>query len=265
MKRLLRLLALLSLAVILRAQDLAPSVVSDSLFSIVITQGTYPMATSGSVARMINADGSYVDLIASPEVGTTTGTYVYTKTGAASARVVFTSSSLPTNTAFLTFTSTKTGTYTLSVGAFSNMQSGTFALVETTPPLVNISTRVTLATGQHTNAGFVIHGSVARTVLIRAVGPRLKDFGVPVTVLDPKLDLYSGTTKLLSNDNWETGSAPAATVASEAARVGAFALKAGSKDAALITTLAPGNYTVEGLATTTDDAGDILVEVYLLQ
>jgi len=50
-------------------------------------------------------------------------------------------------------------------------------------------------------------------------------------------------------------------VASVAARVGAFPLPAGSKDAAILVSLAPGNYTalVSGAG---ESSGIALVEVY---
>jgi hypothetical protein len=260
MKRLAIFLTLLFSALIAHGQ-FAPSAVTDSIFSIVITRGTYPMATSGSVVRLFNSTGTYNDIIASPEVGLSSGTFVYTKTGDNTGKVVFTSTDIPTNTAALTFTSATGGTYTLSVGGYSNMQSGTFALIETAPPMVNVSTRVTLAGGQKATAGFVIHGTTPRTVLLRAVGPGLADYGVPLYVKDPKVELFTGSTKLQSNDNWTAD----ATLISESTRVGAFALKASSKDSAMIATLQPGNYTIEGSATTNTDTGDILLEVYLLQ
>ena len=76
---------------------------------------------------------------------------------------------------------------------------------------------------------------------------------------DPKLEIYSGNTVVAANDNWDAAATPAATKAS----VGAFALPAGSKDAVLIVTLAPGSYTaqVSGVGNTT---GLGLVELYEL-
>lgn len=94
-------------------------------------------------------------------------------------------------------------------------------------------------------------------MLIRAVGPTLAIFGVPGTLLDPKLDVFSGNTLVQANDNWGGSSA----ISSIFNSVGAFALSTASRDAAIVVTLPPGNYTaqVSGGGGTT---GVALVEVY---
>jgi hypothetical protein len=127
---------------------------------------------------------------------------------------------------------------------------------ETTPRLVNVSVLKTLGAGM--TAGFVIGGGSARTVLVRAIGPTLKKaFGVSGSDDDPRLTLYSGETKLASNDNWGGGAALKAAFNA----VGAFALSDGSNDAALIATLPPGNYTVQVVGD--KSAGGVaLVEIY---
>ena len=95
----------------------------------------------------------------------------------------------------------------------------------------------------------------ARRLLVRAVGPTLAAFGVPGTLADPKLELYSGTTKIAENDNWGGD----AQVAAAFTQVGAFGLPAASKDAVLLITLPPGAYTAQASGT---GAGLALVEVY---
>lgn len=127
-----------------------------------------------------------------------------------------------------------------------------------TPRLVNVSVLKHLGTGL--TAGFVIGGAQPKTVLIRAVGPTLgaAPFNVAGVVADPQLVLFgAGATRIGDNDNW--GGTAALTAAFSA--VGAFALPAASRDAALVTTLQPGSYTVEvsGVGGTT---GVAIVEVY---
>ncbi len=129
----------------------------------------------------------------------------------------------------------------------------------TTPRLINVSVLKNIGTSL--TAGFVIGGTGPRTVLIRAIGPSLAGFGVGGFVADPQLALFnSASTKIGENDNW--GGTAALTAAFTS--VGAFALSpAISRDAALVATLAPGNYTVQvsGVGGTT---GVALVEVYEL-
>jgi hypothetical protein len=53
--------------------------------------------------------------------------------------------------------------------------------------------------------GFIIQGSAARRVIIRAIGPELTQHGVPNALANPTLELHDGTGALIaSNDNWVT-------------------------------------------------------------
>lgn len=155
------------------------------------------------------------------------------------------------------------GAYTAPVTATDN-GSGV-ALLEVydastagTMSVVNASTRAFVGTGDSVLIpGFTISGTGTLRLLIRAVGPTLGTFGVGGVLADPTITLYSGATALATNDNW--AAADAATMAA----VGAFALPAGSKDAAIVTTLAAGSYTavVSGVGNTT---GTALVELYVI-
>ena len=72
--------------------------------------------------------------------------------------------------------------------------------------LTNLSTRGLVQTGDGVQiGGFIIGGSDPKTVLIRARGPTLTDFGVLGELTDPFLQLFSGQTVMIAeNDNWET-------------------------------------------------------------
>jgi hypothetical protein len=128
-----------------------------------------------------------------------------------------------------------------------------------TPRLINVS--VLKGIGTSLTAGFVIGGNASRTVLIRAIGPTLgaAPFNVAGVVADPQLVLFNAASaRIGENDNWGGSAALTAAFTS----VGAFQLSgAASRDAALLATLAPGNYTVQvsGIGGTT---GVALVEVY---
>ncbi len=143
-----------------------------------------------------------------------------------------------------------------------------FTFVSAAEPdrVANLSTRTQVGTGANVAVvGFVIGPGAAKTVLIRAVGPGLAGFGVAGTLGDPRIDLYDSSTParlITSNDNWATTVAGSqAATAATFSTVGAFALTAGSRDAALVASLAPGAYTaqVTGVANAT---GIALVEVY---
>ena len=124
--------------------------------------------------------------------------------------------------------------------------------------LVNVSARNRVGTDDNILiAGFNVAGTGQKRLLLRAVGPKLGTFGVTGFLTDPRLELYNGTTKIGENDNWT------ADLAATFATVGAFALDAGSRDAALVTTLNPGTYTVQ-VSGVGGGTGEGLVEIYEL-
>ncbi|MDO8541957.1 MAG: immunoglobulin domain-containing protein [Opitutaceae bacterium] len=126
-----------------------------------------------------------------------------------------------------------------------------------TGKLMNVSARNQVGTDDNIlMAGFVVQGGAAKTLLIRGVGAKLAEFGVSGVLADPKLEIYTGAgVKIAENDNWN------ALLQSVARSVGAFDLTPNSRDAALLMTLAPGDYTaqISGIGRTT---GEALVEVY---
>ena len=129
--------------------------------------------------------------------------------------------------------------------------------------LVNLSTRALAGTGNETLiSGLIIGGTLPKRVLIRAAGPALAAFNLTGVLARPQLTLFSGNTPIFVNAGWSTSS-DAAAITTASAQAGAFAFLAGSADAAMIVTLAPGAYTaqVSGVGGTT---GLALVEVYEL-
>jgi hypothetical protein len=128
--------------------------------------------------------------------------------------------------------------------------------------LANLSSRAFVGTGDATLiAGMTVTGSVAKPVLVRAIGPTLSVFGLAGALGQPQLTLFNDRgIAIAQNANW-TGTANALEIGRIAAQVGAFPLTTGSGDAALLLDLAPGNYTaqVTGAGSTT---GVALIEVY---
>jgi glucose/arabinose dehydrogenase len=127
--------------------------------------------------------------------------------------------------------------------------------------LINLAARAQVGAGANAPiAGFVIGPGAIKTVLVRAAGPALAaaPFSLPGTLADPVLTLLgpnSSTLVAATNDNW----APADATAFAA--LGAFPLPPGSRDAAIVATLAPGAYTAQ-VTGTAGGTGVALVEVY---
>lgn len=129
-------------------------------------------------------------------------------------------------------------------------------------PLINLSTRAHLPAGNGAAiAGFVIEDR-ARTVLIRAVGPTLRKFGIGAFTGNPRLSVTREARTILANDDWTAGP-EAGDIRRAAARVGAFALDEGSRDAATLAILGPGAYSVHvDSADANTPAGEVLIEIY---
>jgi glucose/arabinose dehydrogenase len=112
--------------------------------------------------------------------------------------------------------------------------------IEATPSqAMNISTRARVETGDKVLiGGFIIRGSAAKKVIIRAIGPSLSRHGLTDFLADPTLELHDGNGALLqSNDNWQDNP-------SQASQISASGLAPSNNfESAIIATLQPGNYT----------------------
>jgi outer membrane protein assembly factor BamB len=125
--------------------------------------------------------------------------------------------------------------------------------------LINLSTLSAVAAGGTLTAGFTISGNVAKTVLIRGIGPALFGFGIRGELTLPKLSLFDGRSNFLqSNTGW--GATPALLAAFS--QTGAFSLgPSPTADTALLVTLAPGGYTAQ-ITGADGQGGTALIEVY---
>jgi hypothetical protein len=127
------------------------------------------------------------------------------------------------------------------------------------PRIQNLSARGTVSTGDNVLInGFIIRGTDPKTVVLRALGPSLSDFGVPGVLADPVLTLYNSSGMVIaSNDNWQTDPGSAFLAAN------GFAPSNPSESAILVQNLAPGAYTlvVRGQNAT---QGISLAEIYEL-
>ena len=132
------------------------------------------------------------------------------------------------------------------------------------PRLTNISTRALVETGDNVViGGFIVQGSEAKRVIIRALGPELTQYGVTDALANPTLELYNGAGALIaSNNNWTTTVIGGIITQNQVRDImnSGYAPSNGL-ESAIIADLLPGNYTaiVRGVNDTT---GVGLVEVY---
>ena len=265
-----------------RAAALAPVVVSGTIGNDGNLTGNVIGGASLNLSGSRVGDGATAGLAGYYQAGSTTnGTTVYSivspngqsfailqsaATSDGGIGIASANGTLSVATARSTFTGTLSGASGgltgNTTGAIVSTVSGGTDVALARQRLVNISSRARVAGGDSVAiAGFVISGEESKPVLIRAVGPTLgtAPFNVPGVLAAPRLELFRGPTSLAVNAGI-AGNRTAIDAAS--LQAGAFALGAAGTDAAIITTLAPGNYTAIVSGSTANAAGVVLVEVY---
>jgi rhamnogalacturonan endolyase len=134
-------------------------------------------------------------------------------------------------------------------------------LLPSTARPANLSVRTVAGAGAETLiVGFVVNGAGTQRVITRAVGPSLAQFGVGGLMANPQLELYSGSTSIMRNDDWASGG-NASEIAAAMARVGAFGLNTSSLDAVLRPELSLGAFTAH-VTPATGSSGVVLMELY---
>lgn len=128
----------------------------------------------------------------------------------------------------------------------------------TDPPaaqFANLSTRGEVLTGENILiGGFIIGGTQSKSLILRALGPSLVNQGITNPLADPMLELHDSSGVLVaSNNNWK--------------ETQQFAIEStgipppNDLESAIVTTLAPGAYTVV-VQGNSSGVGTALVEVY---
>jgi len=161
------------------------------------------------------------------------------------------------------------GNYTAIVRGVNNANG--VALVEVydlnpaaSSSLGNISTRSFVQTGQNVMiGGFVVQGTGAKRVIIRAIGPELTQHGITNALADPRLEIHNQSGALIaSNDNWQTTILGGVITGNQVSDIqNSGHVPSAASESAIIANLQPGNYTaiVRGVSNTT---GVALVEAY---
>jgi hypothetical protein len=132
--------------------------------------------------------------------------------------------------------------------------------VVTNARLSNLSARGLVGTGdENLIVGFDSRGTGSKQILLRGVGPTLAtEFGVTGALMTPELTLTGERGSIIAtNTSW----GGTAALSQAFAQVGAFALPAGSADAALLETLPTGSYTAE-VSGLNGSTGIALAELY---
>jgi hypothetical protein len=109
--------------------------------------------------------------------------------------------------------------------------------------VANVSQRGFVGAGERVLiAGFIVEGG-PRIMVLRALGPSLRAFGVTDVLANPKIELYRGTEKITENDDWQSSSIPSGG-GSKVPSAAANFTPGDPKESALEVSLVPGGYTL---------------------
>lgn len=147
-------------------------------------------------------------------------------------------------TKLISGTPTVDGSFSVTINGSDATHSGAVNLTLLVYPnsrQLNISTRLEVQTGDDVLiAGFIITGSYAKPVAVRAIGPSLAVNGVPLDgrLMDTTLELHDSTGAIIAtNDNWDTDD--------QSYVLDNYGIQPSDfREAALYRVLAPGAYTM---------------------
>ena len=123
--------------------------------------------------------------------------------------------------------------------------------------MANVSNRGLTGSGERTLiTGLIIKGGEPRNIVVRALGPSLSASGIQQAAGDPKVVVRREGEPVASNSDWKQDSR-----ADELAQKYPSLLPSNEKEAALLLTLLPGAYTLQGVNEDGTE-GIVLLEAY---
>lgn len=123
--------------------------------------------------------------------------------------------------------------------------------------MVNVSNRGLTGAGEKTLiTGLIITGGEPRNVVLRALGPSLSASGIQQVAGNPRLVVYQGSTVVAGNRDWKKD-----LRASELSDKYPSLAPTNDKEAAMLLTLLPGAYTLQGISEDGTE-GIMLLEAY---
>jgi hypothetical protein len=226
-----------------------------STTSVGLYTSTALSAESGTVYSLVGTNNEVLVLVKTPTV-TTGGLTTLKADGSYTLAATTTSGSVTLSGGVNPTTTTTTATLTLPGNTKVDF-SGLSTTTKRTDRLIGLASRAKVGTGESVLiTGVAIGGVESKRVLIRAGGPALAAFGLASTLPNPTIKIYRGSTLIAQNDDWNPADA------AEMGRLGLFAFPNGSKDAAILTTLAPGGYTAHISDLSGTGTGVALAEIY---
>ena len=225
--------------------------VNSAAARVTITPLVPAVATAPTARTVTVGEATTFNVTAS---GTPPFTYQWMKDGQPIAGATEASLTLPVVRA------ADAGNYTVRISnPAGGVTSAAAALAVRSSRLVNLSTRAFVPAGGTLTPGFFVRGSGTKPLLIRAVGPTLRRFGVESALSETRLEvLPQGSSTPLSRER----EVNAISDNEAAAIVGAFPLDPGGKDASIQASITPRGYTVRVSPGDPTMTGVTLAEIY---
>lgn len=246
-------------------------------YAVASTPGAAPTATAAATVTVGAPSAPTITVPPASAVSTAGGkaTFVVHASGIPTPSLQWSRNGTPipgaTNSTLALFGLQPADTGVYHVTVFNNLGAITSPPVPLTlaPPanpgrVTNLSIRSSAGAGADTLiAGFTVGGSAAaQPLVLRAVGPTLRAFGVATALADPQISIHTtaGDRDIVyvNNDNWNGNPALGASFAA----VGAFALETDSRDAGLFSVFPSNSYTAHVSPAGSSTNGVALVEVY---
>jgi hypothetical protein len=117
----------------------APTSIAGKSIYCTVSDGLYPLANSGYFTIAFSGSGNSCTVTGAGGVASSSGTYSYSVANRASGAVSINDSVSGASTAYFGFSTTASGVYAVKQ-ASGGFQVGSFAVLDTTPPTINITT-----------------------------------------------------------------------------------------------------------------------------
>lgn len=123
--------------------------------------------------------------------------------------------------------------------------------------VANVSNRGLTGAGERTLiSGFIVTGGEPRNVVVRALGPSLSSSGIQQFVTNPRLVVYQGSQAIAANRDWKKDFR-----ADELSQKYPTLAPGNDNEAAMLLTLLPGAYTLQGISEDGTE-GVMILEAY---
>jgi hypothetical protein len=177
----------------------APNSINGMSFRCTIVDGLYPFAGSGNFTVAFSASGNTYSTTGGPGVASSSGTFSYSIFNRSTGLLQINDSISGNSSVYLGFSTATSGAYAAKQTSTTGFQIATFALLDTTPPTVTISSP---AAGQRwSNSVFTVSGTASDNAGIAAVYFQINGQGWSLATTPNNWATWSASVNLTPGTN----------------------------------------------------------------